>query len=134
MLVGDEKRIQRENITLIDNEESVAFRILVRRRNDGSLITFQESSVYVPMPLNHIPLGLKSSSSSTGVSSGKKKEKFVKLESKVEAVEEVGKSLYCCYHVVDLLSISLYCLRLYIIDFFYATFIILFIVNYLLTY
>ena len=69
LFVGDEKIEQKANETLAAGEESVTFRILVRKRSDGSLITFQESSVYVPTPVGHVPLGLKASSSG---SSGKK--------------------------------------------------------------
>lgn len=62
LLEGEEKRLQKQNETLADGHESVTFRILVRKRSDGSLITFQESSVYVPMELGHMPIGHKSSS------------------------------------------------------------------------
>ena len=76
LLVGEEREKQRANETLLEGQESVAFRILVRKRSDGSLITFQESSVYVPMPLNYFPLGLnpKSTSTSSGFSSKIKEE------------------------------------------------------------
>lgn len=78
LLVGDEKIIQKVNETLAEGQESVAFRILVRKRSDGSLISFQESSVYVPMPLNYYPLGLSpKSTSSTGGFSSKNKEKAI---------------------------------------------------------
>ena len=81
LLVGDERENQRANETLLEGQESVAFRILVRKRSDGSLITFQESSVYVPMPLNHFPLGLipKSTSTNSGFSS-KGKEEVVEVQ------------------------------------------------------
>lgn len=59
ILEGEEKVLQRQNVTLLDGQESVAFRILVRKRNDGSLITFMESSVYVRAEADHVPLGLK---------------------------------------------------------------------------
>ena len=85
LLVGDERENQRANETLLEGQESVAFRILVRKRSDGSLITFQESSVYVPMPQNHFPLGLnpKSISTNSGFSS-KGKEEVVEVQNSGE--------------------------------------------------
>lgn len=68
LLEGDEKIMQKQNETLADGQESVAFRILVRKRTDGSLITFQESSVYVPMPEGYVPIGSKPSSGGMGKS------------------------------------------------------------------
>jgi hypothetical protein len=85
-LEGEEKTLQKQNETLADGHQSVAFRILVRKRSDGSLITFQESSVYVPMEAGHVPIGCKSPS--TG---------FPKASSSsvvaAAAVEEKGKRL-----------------------------------------
>lgn len=59
ILEGEEKLLQSQKESLLDGQESVAFRILVRKRNDGSLITFMESSVYVRAAADHVPLGLK---------------------------------------------------------------------------
>jgi hypothetical protein len=66
LLEGEEKMLQKQKETLADGQESVAFRILVRKRSDGSMITFQESSVYVPMPAGYVPLGSKPSSGGMG--------------------------------------------------------------------
>lgn len=71
ILEGEEKVLQRQNVTLLDGQESVAFRILVRKRNDGSLITFMESSVYVKAEADHVPLGLKAPPSKGTGSKGK---------------------------------------------------------------
>lgn len=62
LLEGEEKALQKQNETLVDGHQSVTFRILVRKRSDGSLITFQESSFYVPMEAGHVPIGCKSPS------------------------------------------------------------------------
>jgi UPF0225 domain len=71
ILEGEEKVLQRQNVTLLDGQESVAFRILVRKRNDGSLITFMESSVYVRAEADHVPLGLKAPPSKGAGTKGK---------------------------------------------------------------
>jgi len=45
--------------TLMDAGRTASFRVLVRKRADGSLMCFQETSVYNPMPTTYVPLGLK---------------------------------------------------------------------------
>ena len=84
LLEGEEKRLQKQNETLADGHQSVTFRILVRKRSDGSLITFQESSIYVPMEAGHVPIGCKSPS--TGSPKAESGSSAV-----AAAVEEKGK-------------------------------------------
>jgi len=52
-----EVNLAAHNVTLAPGQEAVAYRILVRKRDDGSLITYQETAVYVPKPPGHRPLG-----------------------------------------------------------------------------
>lgn len=52
------------NVTVLSGQETVSYRILVRQRVDGKLITYQETAVYVPRSADHIPLGGEGSTSS----------------------------------------------------------------------
>ena len=58
------------NMTLAPGQEAVAYRILVRKRDDGSLITYQETAVYVPRPAGHRALGGGSKGGSSGGAGG----------------------------------------------------------------
>ena len=70
----DEVDFQANNVTLLVGQEAVSYRILVRKRDDGSLICYQETAIYVPRPIDHVPLGGTSSSSTSGSNSKKIKD------------------------------------------------------------
>ena len=53
------------NVTVLDGQETVSYRILVRKRDDGSLITYQETAIYIPRPSDHVTLGGERSAAST---------------------------------------------------------------------
>ena len=64
LIPRDEIDFQANNVTLTEGQEAVSYRILVRKRDDGSLINYQETAIYVPRPHDHIPLGGESTSGS----------------------------------------------------------------------
>lgn len=53
------------NVTVLAGQETVSYRILVRKRDDRNLITYQETAIYVPRPADHVPLGGEKSAASS---------------------------------------------------------------------
>ena len=104
ILEGEEKLLQSQKESLLDGQESVAFRILVRKRSDGSLITFMESSVYVRASTDHVPLGLKAPPSKGLATKGK--------SSPTESLPSEGKGTMPFvddHHRIPTLKSSVYC-------------------------
>ena len=71
LIPRDEVDFQANNVTLLEGQEAVSYRILVRKRVDGGLINYQETAIYVPRPIDHVPLGDTSTSSTSGNNSKK---------------------------------------------------------------